>query len=509
MHHGFHRLLALVLILIFWAVPSHGQTVPDPHLQAPAAAESHGKQDKPAAEKQAVEKAEKAGNEKSASSEKPADKPLPTDKTALDKASDKPGAAAAPHTGDEKAPAKNAAHAEQAPPASGAAAPSAAAETNSKDAQNPGPAAKQADDDTTGDKQVDEKQGKGADKSQAQRPQAAKGAVKTDKPEKPAEPEKPKLTPEQEEELRRVNSALGGMLSSMARSQKTLGDLEKEAGTAKDDVTKQRATSQLKDLSSELERQRENLQGIAAGLPPDVLDKPTVREMDWRKELEQLMWPIVRELKDLTERPREIDRLRTDIGFRDAQITKIDQALERLRQLRDLSADPAVNSYLDQQRKHWREVRDSQSNQLKVSTLQLEQKLAEQHTLSDSIRQLFSTFFRTRGFNLLFAVSSFFLVFGVSRYAYGILRRRPQVEQVLRESFFMRLADVTIYAIILLAAIFTALTVLYVSGDWVLLGLTMLLFVGMLWSAKQGLAQFWEQTKLILNVGAVREGERI
>lgn len=54
-----------------------------------------------------------------------------------------------------------------------------------------------------------------------------------------------------------------------------------------------------------------------------------------------------------------------------------------------------------------------------------------------------------------------------------------------------------------------ALVVLYTVGDWLLLGLGLITLLALLLAAKNGLPHYYTQARLILNLGEVREGERI
>lgn len=73
----------------------------------------------------------------------------------------------------------------------------------------------------------------------------------------------------------------------------------------------------------------------------------------------------------------------------------------------------------------------------------------------------------------------------------------------------MRLADVLYHVLTLLGACGAFLVLLYLYGDWVLLGLSLILIFGIIWAASKGLPRFWTQTQLLLNLGTVREGERV
>ncbi len=76
-------------------------------------------------------------------------------------------------------------------------------------------------------------------------------------------------------------------------------------------------------------------------------------------------------------------------------------------------------------------------------------------------------------------------------------------------SFAARLFNVVFHAATIVLSIMAALTTLYSLGDWMLLGLSILFLVGLAWATKATIPRVFEQVKLMLNLGSVREGERI
>ena len=59
------------------------------------------------------------------------------------------------------------------------------------------------------------------------------------------------------------------------------------------------------------------------------------------------------------------------------------------------------------------------------------------------------------------------------------------------------------------AAALCALLVLYASGDWLLLTFAILLLAGVGFFGRHTVPRFYEQARLVLNLGSVREGERL
>jgi hypothetical protein len=59
------------------------------------------------------------------------------------------------------------------------------------------------------------------------------------------------------------------------------------------------------------------------------------------------------------------------------------------------------------------------------------------------------------------------------------------------------------------AGIFAAVIVLYVRNDWLLLTAMLILLFGLIWASRTALPPYFEQIRLILNLGTVRQGERV
>jgi hypothetical protein len=53
------------------------------------------------------------------------------------------------------------------------------------------------------------------------------------------------------------------------------------------------------------------------------------------------------------------------------------------------------------------------------------------------------------------------------------------------------------------------MVVFYVVEDWVLFSLGILLLIGLAWTLRQAIPHYWKQVQIFLNIGSVREGERI
>ncbi|MFT4549093.1 MAG: hypothetical protein ACI9MB_003064 [Verrucomicrobiales bacterium] len=142
----------------------------------------------------------------------------------------------------------------------------------------------------------------------------------------------------------------------------------------------------------------------------------------------------------------------------------------------------------------------------KVQTL--DSKIASLTSELKPIATGIATFFRTRGKNILITIAAMAIALFSLRYLHrSIDRFRPFRKR--GNSFAGRLIDVVFYAVTKLLTVSVGLAALYALGDWMLLGFSLILLAGFLWASKTAILQLGDQVKLMLNLGSVREGERL
>ena len=227
------------------------------------------------------------------------------------------------------------------------------------------------------------------------------------------------------------------------------------------------------------------------------------------QEVEQLLRPLLKELKDLTARPREIESLRSIVNDQSRRSAEVKESLDNLSKSLASLPDGDLRTHLLALRGDWERQLAQIRNDLSVAQFQLDQKLASQNTMLGSLRNLTAGFFRSRGKNLLLAGFSSIAVFVLLRLLRWQVLRVNAIRSRFRRTFAIRLLDIIYFIACVTGATMAFFVVLYVSGDWVLLGLSFLFLAGLAWAGKSVIPGFYEQAKLLLNLGAVREGERV
>ena len=147
----------------------------------------------------------------------------------------------------------------------------------------------------------------------------------------------------------------------------------------------------------------------------------------------------------------------------------------------------------------------------------LEYKLLNLEKNEKSIVSTFSglifEFFKTKGKNLGLAFIvfiSFFWLFktGQNRFLAIILFRQNQQNKDFYQ-WMSRPIKVIYNALGTIMSFFFAILTLYVLNDWVLVTFIIFVLAALVWSSKQYLPLFMEQSKIVLNLGAIREEERL
>ncbi|MBL9079317.1 MAG: hypothetical protein JNL08_17580 [Planctomycetes bacterium] len=277
---------------------------------------------------------------------------------------------------------------------------------------------------------------------------------------------------------------------------------ERDAAKARGDLAAAAA------LDAELQQLGWQFGGLAARLDVREFEAPQQRQFDLQQELEQLVRPLLKTLKDATEQPRQVADLQARIEQLDQRRLAAEAAQRAVERTRDRlpTGAPALAEVQRELDQRWRPALDALRGELHVLRAQLAQKQSEQRSLVDGISGAVQNFVQSSGTSLVLAVGVFLTVFlGLRWLADRLLLRRRRSER----GFSLRLIEVVVQVLILLAAIAATLVVPYARNDWLLLAVCIVFLLGAGWVLVKMLPQFFEQIRLVLNVGGVREGERI
>ncbi|MEX1023980.1 MAG: hypothetical protein WD226_02785 [Planctomycetota bacterium] len=269
---------------------------------------------------------------------------------------------------------------------------------------------------------------------------------------------------------------------------------------------------QIRALQDEVLRLDADFESIATGIDLDEFDLTEPDSFDLQAEVMKLVQPLIEELKDATEAPRQIERLRGQLEYIAGRERIAREALASIESLLDnLEPDDPfeLRAALERSRDAWSARIKEAQGQATVTRFQLEKRLSQQRPFLETTQGALADFFRTRGLNLALALATAVLMFMLLRFLHRIVLKVMPGQKNSGRHIYARIADVAYFLFAGLFSLIAALLVLYASGDWVLLGLSILFLLGVAWAFKTAIPMFLEQIRLMLNLGTVREHERL
>lgn len=267
----------------------------------------------------------------------------------------------------------------------------------------------------------------------------------------------------------------------------------------------------------EMERERilqlrQNIRDIIGGTELAYFEEDEQIERTIQEQFSDVVKPFLSALQEPTSRLREMEEMRST---RDAWRIRRDSAqrvIERIAGLENANNDGEASSRvakeLESARRFWELQRDRAAGQVDTLTLQIEERERTTPTFWQAATTMIGDFIKSRGLNLLLAITAAVLAFILTRRVYQWFRNISPMHKK-GGSLIGRASDLIAFSAAVLASITCVMVVLFARGDWLLLTLAAILIVGVLWAGKTALPPYIEQIRMLLNLGAVREGERI
>ncbi|MCF8112802.1 MAG: hypothetical protein K9K21_02995 [Desulfotignum sp.] len=281
-----------------------------------------------------------------------------------------------------------------------------------------------------------------------------------------------------------------------------------EASTSETEKTN--LAAELDRLDKMLASASQDFERIATGIDIDLFSEQKTDQFNWKDELVSLVKPGIMELKRVTQKAREKAALKDELSFYKKLKPVARQANENLMDLISRTGDnEAVKQNLEKLVPEWQGMENQILSKLEITQMQMAELESEEHSLIETSQAAIKKFFKTRGLFLFIALVSCIGIVLLLRFAYLYLIKFIPGYMAQYRPFHLRALDLLFRVVTILAALFVVILVFYVFEDWVLLSLAIIFLMGLGWGIKNTLPRFWHQSRLILNIGAVREGERV
>lgn len=296
------------------------------------------------------------------------------------------------------------------------------------------------------------------------------------------------------------------VLSQKLRERSTLGERIEQANEQdKDDLRRQ-----ADGLTNDIKQLRNTLEIIAINGVDTSLFKPAKLEEpgNWREDVALIAQPVIDSLKDLTEKPRKLKALNDEIALHQQELDVAMQALNNLQPTLDLKPADDLGDSLEGLHKLWAGRRDDAQTAIDIARFQIGD-LQGDKPITQTIFAALVDFLKGRGLTLvLAAVAAFIVWFGVRFLLRGYRATIGSTDSPEHRTRY-RLAAYSVHATTFLLSLIAVFVVFYERGDVLLLGILILFFIGLALGIRQLLPQYLAEARLLLNIGAMREAERV
>ncbi len=305
--------------------------------------------------------------------------------------------------------------------------------------------------------------------------------------------------------LKMLNSILKVKKGLNSRINEKSEILDKSNSATEKDLLK----SELEKLDQQINDYSVDFERIATGIDIGLFVEKKSEVFDWQNELVGLIEPGIKEIKRMTVRARYKTKLKDERShfLNLAPIAK--QAVENISNLITQTDDAELKKDLQRLLPEWQGLEKQISNKMEIVSMRLAEMENEEKSFIETSQTSIKNFFRTRGLFLFIAIVSCFGVILLLRLASRTIVKFIPGYTAKYRPFHVRALSLVFRLSSFFLLIFVLIFVFYLVEDWVLLSLTIIFLMGVGWAAKHTLPSYWHQSRLMLNIGAVREGERI
>ncbi len=285
--------------------------------------------------------------------------------------------------------------------------------------------------------------------------------------------------------------------------------LKKQLKKVSSDTEKADIKAQLEKAQEKLKGTTTNLENIAADTDLSLLRVNKTEPFNLQKELFSLLEPALKEMKHATSDVRQKSQLRDKITYFEQREPIAKEALKNIAALNRVNKNKKIAQALKKMNRNWSKQLVFIQSELQAKRLQLNKLEAQESSFVDKSESFFKDFFQRRGWTLIQALLAIIAVLVVSRLVHAIIMRTIKGYRAEHRGVQLRVIDLLHRFITFLLVILSPMIIFYLEEDWVLFSLGILFLIGVAWTLRQAIPRYWGQLELFLNVGPVREGERL
>ncbi len=311
--------------------------------------------------------------------------------------------------------------------------------------------------------------------------------------------------------LETTRNQLASIATSIQGRRAHLEELRKQLAAAETASEQAELELEITELEELIQASRNSFESIATGgVDSSIFREQPDQPFDWQRDLFQIIEPFLDQLKRMTDTPRTIERLNTEIAEQESRLVVINRALDHIdKVMADVPEKEDLSQRLLALERSWQQRLGDTQLELELLRHRLADLREKQSSFWVMVQQGLLDFVTGRGVVLVLAFFAAGAVWFVLQALPKVINRRKDEQVTVVRKPHSRLMTYGYQALCALLAIIALLLVLYVAGDWLLLGIALIILIFLAIGFKNYLPKFIAEAKLLLDMGFVREGERI
>jgi len=290
---------------------------------------------------------------------------------------------------------------------------------------------------------------------------------------------------------------------------KQVQDLLLQLDTA-DEAAKKGIREQLDQIRQSIDELTRSFEHFAVnGVSLHGLNEDKDSKLDWRDELVQIARPILDSLKEATAKPRKIEELRRSIEQYENQLRLARKGKDAIELLYSAKMEPVVANGLDELKKTWQERSKNIQRSLEIAQSKLQIIEGENTRFFETSGRVLLEFLQGRGLTLLLAIMIALAIWFAMRSLRRWVKQWRKPKQDREQEAKVRLLLYIYHFLTMVLMSLSVLMVFYLRGDLLLLSVAIFALAMLMLSIWRFLPGYIAEARLLLNMGAAREGERV
>ena len=268
---------------------------------------------------------------------------------------------------------------------------------------------------------------------------------------------------------------------------------------------------ELKEISDDLQGLRESFLFAMFGNQVDIyaLDDVVAPDTTWQQDVVEVLKPLADTLKAVTHRPREIASLREKIIVADQKSIAIQNAIDVAHQIEEKSLTKQALNTLQEYLGIWSQDLEQVKQDKLLAESQLNSLVVNNGSGWSDFWSNAKQFALGRGFTLLVAMITAVFAWLIMRSLWWLYSTKIASKQTRRRSTLYRFSAYSYYIITSTIVVLSVLFTLWVREDLLLLAIAFVALASLALGFRQYLPNYVGEARLLLNLGSVREDERV